>query len=50
MRSFFVATLASFAVTAAVCAIAAVTIWLWTHLDMERAIDLHGLSAAWIAA
>jgi hypothetical protein len=50
MRSFLVATVASFAVTAALCAIAAVTIWLWAHLDMQRAIDLHDLSAAWTAA
>jgi hypothetical protein len=29
MRSFFVATMASFAVTATLCAISAVTVWLW---------------------
>jgi hypothetical protein len=49
MRSFFLATIASFAVTAAVCAIAAVTIWLWAQLDIQRAIDLHDLTAAWIS-
>jgi hypothetical protein len=44
MRSFFLATVASFAATTALCALATVTAWLW-HLDMERAIDLHDLSA-----
>jgi hypothetical protein len=50
MRSFFVATIASFAITAAVCAIAAGTIWLWSQMDIQRAIDLHDLTAAWISA
>jgi hypothetical protein len=44
MRSFFLATVSSFAATAAVWAISAVTVWLW-HLDMGRVIDLHDLSA-----
>jgi hypothetical protein len=37
MRSFLVAAVVSFAATAALCAIAAVTVWLW-HLDMGLAI------------
>jgi hypothetical protein len=48
MRTFFVASVASFAVMAAICATAAVTIWLWSYLDMERAIGLHDLSAVGI--
>ena len=39
MRSFFVAAVTSFAVTAALCAISAVTVWLW-HLEMGRTSDL----------
>jgi hypothetical protein len=48
MRNFIVAVLASFAVTAAACALAALAVWDWSHLGIQGAVSLHDLPVFWI--